>query len=145
MARRSALAKGLGPLVALLLGVVGRCVSIGARPRVSLYMTESSSVLDLSWSKGPENLRQSLLKAGVELSVAASGQPRLAGLDAYLIPPTHGSASYAEAENMDAVANYISSGGLVVLTLNGLHQADDADFVSRALGYTGEMYSIYST
>ena len=107
-----------------------------ASSRVALYMSESDGVLDLKWNNGPSNLQKQLVQAGFDLKVTADGQPRLTGVDAYVIPAQNGHTFYSAAEDMSAVASFVENGGLVVM-LGGNVEAD-REFVAKALGYQGK-------
>ncbi|EFJ41025.1 hypothetical protein VOLCADRAFT_99041 [Volvox carteri f. nagariensis] len=110
---------------------------------VSLYQSESKGVIDLSWDNGSQNLEAQLKDLGLDVHIAVDGQP--AGLesedamDAYIIPAQNGQVLYSNAEDMEQVAAFVSSGGLVIILDAGFGEgATTRDFVSKALKYQGE-------
>ncbi len=130
---RRAHAWGLCALALVLIG----CGAAHAAPRVALYMKESTDVLNLRWDAAPANLEAQLNQLGFDVERDQSGQP--GGVDAYVIPVQNGNAFYSAAEDMDAIAEYVEEGGLVVVldSLNGQEEALKT-FVSSALNYEGE-------
>ncbi|PNH09360.1 hypothetical protein TSOC_004002 [Tetrabaena socialis] len=108
-------------------------------PTVALYMSETPGV-DLKWDRGPQNLQRQLVDQGFELSIGAGDQPVLTGEQppvAYVIPAPNGYEAYSSAEDMDEVAAFVASGGLVVV-LDAGHEAAVRDFAAKALRYTGD-------
>lgn len=112
------------------------CV-LGFAPRVAVYQNEE--VTGNGWSNGPDNVRAQLdsADAGAVELVDASAKPRLAGLDALLIPGQH-SAFYSGVEVMSDVQAFVANGGLVLLLSSSSHGAAENNFVSQALDYQGE-------
>ncbi len=123
-------------LCALALVLIG-CGAAHAAARVGLYVNEATEVLNLKWDQAPANLEAQLYQLGFDVERDQSGQP--GGVDAYVIPVQNGNAFYSAAEDMDAIAQYVEEGGLVVIldSLNGRGEALKT-FVSRALRYEGE-------
>lgn len=121
-------------LCALALLLVG-CGVAHAAPRVSLYMKDSTEVLNLRWDAAPANLEAQLTQLGFDVTLDTVGQP---SGDAYIIPVQNGAAFFSSVEDMGAVAQFVSEGGLVVIldSKNGRGEALKS-FVSRALNYEG--------
>ncbi len=117
--------------LAFLLG----CWVAHAAPRVGLYMKESTDVVSLTWDTAPANLHTQLTQLGFDVVQDTVGRP---SGDAYIIPVQNGAAFFSSVEDMGAVAQYVSEGGLVVIldSKNGRGEAMKS-FVSRALGYEG--------
>lgn len=109
---------------------------------VSLYMSEQNDVLNLQWDQGPDNLAQQL--AGLGFSVqrvagAPSAPEGTAPAGAYIIPVQNGNNIYSAVEDMDAVAEFVEEGGLVVvLSANGAQEDALKGFVQQAMQYEGK-------
>ncbi|EFJ41024.1 hypothetical protein VOLCADRAFT_99040 [Volvox carteri f. nagariensis] len=112
-------------------------------PSVSLYHSEFKGVIDHSWDDGSRNLIVQLKSTGFDVHIAVDGQPAGLGsadaMDAYIIPAQNGQVLYSNAEDMEQVAAFVSSGGLVIILDAGLGEgAATCDFVSKALKYQGK-------
>ncbi|EFJ41023.1 hypothetical protein VOLCADRAFT_99039 [Volvox carteri f. nagariensis] len=111
-------------------------------PKIALYMSQSSDVLDLTWDNGPMHLSQQLANLGLVVHSAADAQPPLGDIDApsaYIIPAQYGHTLYTAAEDMSEVASFLSHGGLVIVLDAGLGDgAALRDFVSQALSLKGD-------
>lgn len=108
--------------------------------RVALYLSEKHDVLNLKWDKGPANLEAQLVGLGLAVERAVVGQPAdLAAGDAFIIPVQNGAAMYSSVEDMNAVAAFVSKGGLVVLLDSSIGKGETLkDFAAKALGYQGK-------
>ncbi|GIL60759.1 hypothetical protein Vafri_15291 [Volvox africanus] len=132
----------LGILVALVLPI-GHALS-SSIPNVTIYMSPSNGVLDLTWDASPYNLERQLRDLGLYVTAAYDGQPSLTRdniPNAYVIPYQNGDTFYVSAEDMREVTSYVASGGLVLLldAATGDGAAARA-FVSQALNLRGDWY-----
>ncbi|GIL88679.1 hypothetical protein Vretifemale_16607 [Volvox reticuliferus] len=136
------MALALGFLVAMVLPIGHAVGSI--IPNVTIYMSPSNGVLDLTWDASPYNLERQLRDLGLYVTAAYDGQPSMTGdnvPNAYVIPYQNGDTFYVSAEDMREVTSYVASGGLVILldAVTGDGAAARA-FVSQALGLQGDWY-----
>ncbi|KAG2490951.1 hypothetical protein HYH03_010628 [Edaphochlamys debaryana] len=134
MSLRSPACAGL-VLVALLAG----CSAALASPRVGLFMSDRTGVLDFNWDNGPANLKNQLKQLTSELQIVDAPSNKL---DAFVVPPQNGHTFYSSAEDMDAVASFVAQGGLVILHDANHGQGQAArEFIAKALGYDGRWAS----
>ncbi|GLI66582.1 hypothetical protein VaNZ11_010502 [Volvox africanus] len=136
------MALALGIFVAMFLPI-GHAVS-SIIPNVTIYMSPSNGVLDLTWDASPYNLERQLRDLGLYVTAAYDGQPSLTRdniPNAYVIPYQNGDTFYVSAEDMREVTSYVASGGLVILldAVTGDGAAARA-FVSQALNLEGDWY-----
>ncbi|PNH06063.1 hypothetical protein TSOC_007625 [Tetrabaena socialis] len=126
---------GVGTLPLVVLLGCALLASAAGSAVVSLYMSQDSGVLDLKWDDGPRHLEAQLVQLGLAVQVADGP---VEGSGCYVIPAQNGASFYANAEDMTAVAEFVSQGGLVVM-LDAKEGNGDAQkaLIAGALGYEG--------
>ncbi|PNH07404.1 hypothetical protein TSOC_006142 [Tetrabaena socialis] len=132
-------ASGTLPQVLLLtfLAALGCGLRAEAARSVSFYKSAESGVLDLRYDDIPRHLQDQISELG--FSVAVADTPNLAVASAFVIPAQNGASFFSTAEDMTAIASYVTAGGLVVMldAKDGNGEAQ-RDFIATALGYQGE-------